>query len=365
MALIDRAGAVHDWGALVWRGPDGSPLTFTDLRLGAVPSPTERDRTVWRWRDWFPVPIGDAITLGEGDTPLVDAPWLGANVHLKLDHLNPTGSFKDRGVALVVAALRSAGATRLLEDSSGNGGSSMAAYAAAAGVTARVLVPDGTSSGKIAATRAYGAEIVLVPGSRDDTSAEALRQVGTGNWAYASHAWHPLFPVGVATQALEIWAQLGRAPETVVVVAGGGSMVLGHDLAWRALLAAGLIEALPRLVMVQPAACAPLVLGPVVTPGKTLAEGTAIARPVRDAEVSAALRRLDGIAVATDEAAIAQATRQLVAHGHYVEPTSANAVAGWQAVATGQIAPGTTVIVLTGSGHKTPDAMASIFAAVN
>jgi len=363
MALIDRAGAVHDWDALVWRGLDGSPLTFTDLRVGVAPSPTECDRTVWRWRGWWPVSIGDAVTLGEGDTPLVEAPWLGEDVHLKLDNLNPTGSFKDRGVALVVAALRSAGATRLLEDSSGNGGSSMAAYAAAAGLTARVLVPEGTSSGKVAATRAYGAEVVMVPGSRDDTSAEALRQVGSGDWAYASHAWHPLFPVGVATQALEIWAQLGRAPETVVVVAGGGSMVLGHDLAWRALLSAGLIDVLPRLVMVQPAACAPLVLGAVTTPGKTIAEGTAIARPVRGVEVLAALRRLNGVAVATDEAAIAQATRQLVTHGHYVEPTAANAVAGWQqAVAAGQTAAGTTVIVLTGSGHKTPDAMASIFA---
>ncbi|MCL2783376.1 MAG: pyridoxal-phosphate dependent enzyme [Propionibacteriaceae bacterium] len=367
--LFDRAGRVHPWDALAWRGDDGSPLNFHDL---AIPTGEMRvhDGSIWVWRSWFPVDVGQPVTLGEGGTPLVRAPWLPGDVWLKLDYLNPTGSFKDRGTALVVSALRNAGATRLLEDSSGNGGSSLAGYAAAAELSARVLVPEGTSSAKIAATRAYGAQIVTVPGSRDATSAEALRQVTSTDWTYASHAWHPLFPVGVATQALEIWAQLdGRAPDTVVMVAGGGSMVLGHDLAWRALLAANLIDALPRLVMVQPAACAPLVQAwqtgadrvANIDANTTLAEGTAIAHPVRDREVLAALRRLNGVAVATSEASIIDATRQFAAHGHYVEPTAANVLAGWR-----QVQPaGQTVIVLSGSGHKASDAMRAVFSQPN
>ena len=374
MVMADRSGHVSDFDALAWRSAGGSPITVSDLALTPGVVCDDSAPGIWRWAHWFPVPPVAPLTLGEGATPLVAAPWLPGDVRLKLDHLNPTGSFKDRGTALVVAALRGAGARRLLEDSSGNGGSSLAAYAAAADLPARVLVPGGTSAAKVQATRAYGAEVVEVPGGRDATSAEALRQVEDGGWTYASHAWHPLFPVGVATQALEIWQQLGRrAPSEVVVVAGGGSMVLGHDLAWRALLAAGLIKALPRLVMVQPSACAPLALawqqhrrqGVDVKPSQTLAEGTAIARPVRDREVLAALRRLKGVAVATGEDAVADATRELAAHGHYVEPTAANALAGWrQAVAEGRAkASGTTVVVLSGSGHKAQDAMRRVFEA--
>jgi len=360
MPLVDRSGTVHNWDAVTWCGSDRSPLSFSDLALGDVPNPHTVDGSVWNWASWFPVPSIKPLTLGEGGTPLVPASWLGGDVHLKLDNLHPTGSFKDRGAALVVAALRQAGAMHLLEDSSGNGGASMAAYAAAAGLTARVLVPVGTSPAKIAVTKSYGAEVVEVPGDRQATSSEALRQVEDGEWVYASHAWHPLFPVGVATQALEIWWQLGRrAPRTVVVVAGGGSMVLGHDLAWRALRSAGLIDSLPHLVMVQPMACAPLVdawqtaavdVDPAfVAQSPTVAEGTAIAHPVRDREVLAALRRLDGVAVATSEESILAAQHELASHGHDVEPTAANAVAGWHQT---DIANGTTVIVMSGSGHK-------------
>lgn len=383
MPGFDRAAVARLWAAgshqgarSRWREDDGTPRSVPDLNLpvesGELPS-REPDRSIWAWRGWFPVSIDKPISLGEGGTPLVAAPWVGDDVWLKLDHLNPTGSFKDRGAALVVSALRQAGATRLLEDSSGNAGTSLAAYAAAAGLQARLLVPENTSTAKVALARAYGTDVVIVPGDRQATATEAARQASLGWFAYASHTWHPLFAVGVATQALEIWQQLGgRAPATVVVVAGGGSMVLGHDLAWRALLAAGLIDALPKLVMVQPQSCAPLVqawasgqddISETVTPEPTLAEGTAVARPVRADEVLAALRRLDGVALATDEVAIAEATRALAAHGQYVEPTSANALAGWrQLVASHQVdVSGTTVIVLTGSGLKAPNAMRAIF----
>jgi len=177
VTLRGRSGAVEDCRADHWRADDGSPLSFDALPVGSVPAPG--DQSIWAWADWFPpeTTLSSPVTLGEGGTPLVAAPWLGEEVLLKLDHLNPTGSFKDRGVALVVTALKSEGGTRLLEDSSGNGGSSLAAYAGAAGLAARVLVPNGTSAGKIAAARAYGADVVVVPGDRAAASGEALRQV--------------------------------------------------------------------------------------------------------------------------------------------------------------------------------------------
>lgn len=108
-------------------------------------------------------------------TPLVTSEVDGETLRFKLEYCNPTGSFKDRGVSTMITALAGAGQREALEDSSGNGGSSFAAYAAAAGISSRVLVPEGTSPGKILQTRAHGAEIQIVPGSRDDGSAEALR----------------------------------------------------------------------------------------------------------------------------------------------------------------------------------------------
>lgn len=375
--LIERSGRRQPMDLLRWRGEDHQPLMINELPGLRRDQVITSDPTLWRYRAAFPVWIERPVSLGEGMTPLVAAEIDGAEVLLKCDHLNPTGSFKDRGVTLMISAVvqeRAASGQRdgrrVLEDSSGNGGSSFAAYAAAAGLRARVLVPDGTSPAKMVATRAYGAEVFVVPGNRDATSAEALRQAAQLD--YVSHAWHPLFLQGVKTQAYEIWEQLGfQAPDVVIMVAGGGSQVIGHDLAWHELLRAGSIDRVPRLAMVQPAACAPLVAAHQsghdrVSPASwqpTMAEGTAIGRPVRDVEALAALRRCDGLSVACSEEAIAQATRDLCRLGHYVEPTSADALAGYRALRiSGELdTEGTTVMVLTGSGHKAAGRMAELF----
>jgi threonine synthase len=316
-------------------------------------------------------------------------------VLLKSDHLNPTGSFKDRGVSLVISSLKSHFETssgqpafRLLEDSSGNGGSAFAAYAAAAGLPARVLVPEGTSPAKVLAVRAYGAQVQVVPGTRDDTLTEAMRQATEDGLVYASHIWSPLFAEGVKTQAYEIWEQLDhRVPELVVLVAGGASQVLGHDLAWHELLRAGVIDHLPRLLVVQPANCAPLIhayhhsrpvgshrslsapfghsdgVGHEGIPQPTIAEGAAFAHPVRDREVLAAMYRFDALTAVASEAQIVVATKLLCSWGHYAEPTSATALAGYlAALDSGIITPtGPVVIPITGSGHKAAARMAEIF----
>lgn len=271
----------------------------------------------------------------------------------------------------MISALAAAGQRQALEDSSGNGGSSFAAYAAAAGIDAHVLVPEDTSPAKILQVRAHGAEIQIVPGTRDDCSAEALRQAETR--AYASHKWHPMFIQGIKLQAYELWEDLGfTAPDTIVLVAGSGSQVIGHDLAWHELLRAGQIDRVPRLVMVQPEHSAPMVAAfhagaddvTPVTTRPTIAEGTAIGSPVRGREVLAALRRCHGFAVATSEDEIAAATRTLAHRGLYAELTSANAYAGYRRLRdAGELAgDGATVLVLTGSGHKSAARMAEVFA---
>lgn len=309
------------------------------------------------------------MSLGEGWTPLVTRRWGAAEVSFKLEWFNPTASFKDRGVSVMLSHLVSLGVDSVLEDSSGNAGSSVAAYSAAAGIRATILMPATTSPAKVLQARAYGAEVVLVPGTRDDVALEAATQAE--RLTYASHNWHPYFLQGVKTIGYEIWENLGfSCPDNVVLVAGAGSMVLGCDLAFTELLAARRIQRLPRLLVGQPEHWAtiadtvngvdPAIRGPRVP---TLAEGASIVQPVRLAECVDAIRRSGGAAVALSERDIVAATRRLAQCGLYAEPTSAVAAAALDHfLADGTIADdATTVVVLTGSGLKSATAMAEVF----
>ena len=175
----------------------------------------------------------------------------------KLEWFAPTGSFKDRGASVMVSALRQLGVDRILEDSSGNGGAAIAAYAALAEMKAKVLVPASTQPAKTVQARMYGAEVELVAGSRQDTADEAVRQAE--HMFYASHNWQAFFLQGTKTLAYELWEDLGfRAPDNVIIPTGAGSNVLGCDIGFSELLRRGEIDRLPRLFAAQPENCAPL-----------------------------------------------------------------------------------------------------------
>jgi threonine synthase len=318
-------------------------------------------RSLWRYAACFPILIAKPVSMGEGCSPLVEHPWRGGRAHFKLEWFAPTGSFKDRGASIMISALREQGVTRLLEDSSGNGGAAIAAYAAAGGIKAKILVPATTQPGKTVQMKAYGAEVELISGSRQDTADEAERQAG--RIFYASHNWQAFFLQGTKTLAYELWEDLGfRAPDNVLIPTGAGSNVLGCDIGFGELLRCGEIKRLPRLFAVQPANCAPLCASfgsgaedyvPVKT-FPTIAEGTAIAKPVRTREVLAAIRRSRGAAVSVTEEEIVEAMNDLARTGLYVEPTSASAAAALSGlVRQGVIRPEeTTVVILTGAGLK-------------
>ncbi|GAA1932751.1 pyridoxal-phosphate dependent enzyme [Streptomyces durmitorensis] len=368
--LYDRSGQRYPLDEPRWRGKDGSPLAVSALP-GLRPEQIDTaERSLWRYHAALPVDAARRVSLGEGCTPMVPVDWAGRRVHFKLEWFNPTSSFKDRGVSVMMSHLVAHGADRVLEDSSGNGGSAVAAYAAAAGIRAKVIVPALTSEAKILQTRAYGAEVELVGGTRDEVADEAIRQ--SEQIPYASHNWHPMFLQGTKTIAYEMWESLGfTAPDNVVLVAGAGSNILGCDLAFGELLEAGQIDRRPRLFVGQPEhwatiadtfnGIAPSSRGERVP---TIAEGASIARPVRLPEAVAAIRRSDGAAYAVPEAGIHTAVRALSARGLYAEPTSSVAAAALDHfLATGDIAPGeTTVVVLTGAGLKSAEQLASVFA---
>ena len=142
-----------------WRSDMGGPLLVSELP-GIAPADIDRTRrSLWRYRRALAVDVPEPVSMGEGMTPLVERRWRGTSALFKLEWMSPTGSFKDRGASVMISALRQQGVTHLLEDSSGNGGAAISAYAAAAGIRAKILVPASTQPAKIVQARARGAEI--------------------------------------------------------------------------------------------------------------------------------------------------------------------------------------------------------------
>ncbi len=361
-AYVDpRTGDTYPLSIPRWRSAEGRPLMITPLPGIGRGDIDSGMRSQWRYAAALPLEIATPITMGEGCTPLVEHRWRGGRAHFKLEWFAPTGSFKDRGASVMISALRQQGVGRVLEDSSGNGGAAIAAYAAAAGMRSKILVPASTQPGKTVQMRAYGADTELIPGTRQDTAAAAERQAEV--IFYASHSWQAFFLQGTKTLAYELWEDLGfRAPDNVLIPTGAGSNVLGCDIGFGELLRCGGIDRLPRLFAVQPANCAPIHasfmagaddLVPIVS-RPTIAEGTAIAKPIRTRELIQAIRRSGGATVAVTEDEIVAAMSDLAHVGLYAEPTSASAAAALShLLCDGVIRPDeTTVVLLTGSGLK-------------
>jgi threonine synthase len=361
-AYVDpTTGQTYSLSEPRWCSATGAPLMITPLPGIGRGRIDNSKRSLWRFAAALPLEVRDPITMGEGMTPLVPGRWRGAGALFKLEWFAPTGSFKDRGASVMLSILRQQGVTRLLEDSSGNGGAAIAAYAAAGGLSAKILAPASTQPGKLVQMRAYGADVELIPGTRQDTADAAAREAAT--IFYASHNWQALFLQGTKTLAYELWEDLGfKAPDNVVIPTGAGSNVLGCDIGFSELLGRGEIVALPRLFAAQPENCAPLHASyragsdslVSVQTRQTIAEGAAIATPVRAREVLAAVRRSRGGTVAVSEAEIVRALIELAHAGLYAEPTSAVAAAALtKLLEGGAVQPGeTTVVVLTGGGLK-------------
>jgi len=298
--------------------------------------------------DWPPV------SLGEGNTPLVWTEVSGRQVAFKCEFLNPSGSFKDRGSAALVSALAGRGVYMAVEDSSGNAGASFAAYAARAGIKARVYVPASASGPKRTQIEAYGAELVPIPGPRSAAAQAAFLAAQKGA-TYASHAWLPFNLPAYATLAVELVQQMQGSPGALVLPVGQGGLLLGLVRGFQSLQSAGVIQKIPAAIAVQARACAPL--WSLFTTGRlaadevaTLAEGVRVTRPVRADAVVAAVRETGGRFVLVDEVDILPGRDELARRGLYVEPTSALV---WRALElTLAELPEPVVVILTGSGLK-------------
>jgi threonine synthase len=328
------------------------------LAIEIPDSATHQRRGLGRYRSMLPLPPeAPLVSLGEGGTPLLAHSLDGREVYFKCEHLNPTGSFKDRGTAVIVSALVAEGIHEAVEDSSGNAGASFAAYCSRAGIRACIYIPEYAAGPKRSQIERMGAEVFAVPGPRSAASKAAQQRAGAGT-AYASHAHLPHVHAGMATVAVELVEQLGRAPHTVVMPVGQGTLLLGVYHGFQSLVAAGRIDSLPQMVGVQARACAPIWAASAfgsrdavsMEEGDTLAKGIRIAEPLRKEAILAAVEQTGGRMLAVEEQQIPPGRNALAAAGFYVEPTSAVVWPALQQVLPEL--PDPVVVVLTGSGFK-------------
>jgi len=302
------------------------------------------------------------VTLGEGGTPLLPAPALskltGCQVYLKVEGMNPTGSFKDRGMTVAVSLAAAAGARTVICASTGNTSASAAAYAARAGIECVVLVPSGKIAlGKLAQALAYGARLLQVDGNFDDCL-ELVRKLAAGNDVAVVNSVNPDRLAGQKTAAFEVVDVLGDAPDVHCLPVGNAGNISAYWMGYREYLAAGLATRTPRMLGYQAAGAAPLVTGAPVLQPVTVASAIRIGNPASWQLALQARDESGGLIGAVTDAQILDAYRLLaVREGVFGEPASAAGVAGLlQACRDGQVSEGSVVVcTITGNGVKDPD----------
>lgn len=313
---------------------------------------------IWKYRHALGLPVdAPVVSLGEGNTPLMWGEVNGQPVAFKCEYQNPSGSFKDRGVAPVISMLLSRQVNAAVEDSSGNAGASLAAYAARCNMQASIYIPESASGPKRNQIETYGAELIAVPGTRS-TVADAVRKAADAGKVYASHAYLPFNLPGYATIAYEIFDQLGEAPGSVFVPVGQGGLLLGIGRGFANLFQSGLIQRMPKLLGIQASGCAPLwalhSYGPAglgfISEGETVAEGIRVRYPLRGDAVVKFVEMSGGVFTSIEDEAIIAGRDHLARQGFYVEMTSGVV---WKAIEQfiGKT-PEPYAAILTGSGLK-------------
>jgi threonine synthase len=314
------------------------------------------------YADRVPIPPGArVITLGEGNTPLMPAPHLseltGCTVYLKVEGANPTGSFKDRGMTVAITHALASGLQAVICASTGNTSASAAAYAARAGLTCAVLIPQGKiAMGKLAQAILHGARILQIDGNFDDCL-ELARKTAIDYPVTLVNSVNPVRIAGQKTAALEVCDVLGRAPDVHCLPVGNAGNITAYWAGYSEYAADGVVERTPRMFGFQAAGAAPLVRGEPVAEPETIATAIRIGSPASwDGAVKA--RDLSGglFEAVTDEQILAAYRLLARNEGVFVEPASATSIAGLLLTAAdGRLPKGSTVVcTVTGHGLKDP-----------
>lgn len=310
------------------------------------------------------------VTLHEGNTPLIPAPRLaaaiapGAEVYLKYEGLNPTGSFKDRGMTTAITQAVADGAKTVICASTGNTAASAAAYAARAGLDCVVLIPDGKiAMGKLAGAIAYGAKVIAIEGSFDD-GLRMVQEASDRAPIALVNSVNPARLEGQKTAAWEICEQLGRAPDWMCLPVGNAGNITSYWMGFNqcpppsAARCSVCGSGKPRLLGAQAAGSAPIVRGEIVTHPDTIATAIRIGNPARWTQALDALRESNGhILAVTDDEILEMYHLVAQLEGVFCEPSSAAGLAGLRkSVANGLAVDGQKIVgILTGHGLKDPD----------
>jgi threonine synthase len=333
---------------------------------------SSRPRTLWRYREVLP--DGEPVTLGEGMTPLVHASRLGASMGLKHlyvkdEGLNPTGSFKARGMTAAVTRAKQLGAKTLAAPTAGNAGGALAAYAAAAGIHSVIVMPADTPVANVMECQAFGAKVVKLNGLISDCGKYVAERKDREGWYDVSTLKEPYRVEGKKTMAYELWEQFsGKLPDVILYPTGGGVGLIGMCKAFDEMQEMGWIGAeRPRMVAVQAEGCAPIVKAwearrdsaEFFPNAATMASGLRVPGPLGDLLILRMLRQTTGTALAVSDDEMLQAGRELASlEGIFAAPEGAATVIGARKLAaSGWIKPEDKVVLFnTGTGYKYAEA---------
>src|SRR5579863_49852 len=355
----------------------GRPLTARyDLKKAAetltLKNLETRARTLWRYSEVLP--NGDVVSLGEGMTPLVHAKRLGAslgvfNLLVKDEGLNPTGSFKARGMTAAVSRARQLGAKTLAAPTAGNAGGALAAYAAAAGLAAVIVMPSDTPVANVMECQAFGAKVIKIDGLISDCGKYVAENKEKEGWYDVSTLKEPYRVEGKKTMGYELWEQFGgRLPDVILYPTGGGVGLIGMCKAFDEMQEMGWIGAeRPRMVAVQAEGCAPIAKAwdahqssaEFFQNAATLASGLRVPGPLGDLLILSMLKQTNGTALTVSDNEMLQAGRELASlEGIFAAPEGAATVsAARKLAASGWIKPSDRVVLFnTGTGYKYSEA---------
>ncbi len=370
-----RCGRSFEAGKVYNLCPCGSPL-LVRYRLSEVDgtllrtSLAGRAPNLWRYREVLPVRRDSSIvSLGEGFTPLLHAQRLGkrlglANLYLKNEAVNPTGSFQDRGMALAVSMARELGLTKLAAPSAGNAAGALAAYGAKAGMKVTVFMPESTPLANRLECSLAGAEVVLVDGSIKDCGRALRERAATEGYFDVSTLKEPYRVEGKKTMAYEVYEQLGRLPDAMIYPTGGGTGLIGMWKAFGEMAELGWVDAhRPRMFAVQSTGCAPMVRAFAAHEEQaeewqnpaTMASGLRVPSAVGDFLILRALYESKGQALAVEDGAMLEAVRELAeTEGLITSPEGGATLAALKKLVADKTVgtDETVVLFLTATGYK-------------
>ncbi|MCX8175766.1 MAG: threonine synthase [Candidatus Bathyarchaeota archaeon] len=333
----------------------------------------KRTYTMWRYIELLPVSSENVYSLGEGFTPTIKSRNLSESLKIgklnfKLDFLNPTGSFKDRGASVLISKAKEFKTKAVVIDSSGNAAASLASYAARANLQCYVFIPAYVSTGKVVQAIMSNAFVVKIDGTRSEAYEAALIAHKEYGWYYCGFQLNPYLYEGNKTIGYEIYEQFNwnAPPDWVVFPVGTGSVLLGCWKGLKEFYNLGLADKIPSLVCIQPEGCAPIAKAYLkgldtvmpVNPHKTIAEGLMIPSPFRGKYVLTAIKESNGLAEVVSDDEIVEAMKLLAKYeGIFVEPSAAASFAGVRKlVDSGEIGRDDDILcILTGSGLKTQE----------